>query len=83
MEIFIDTSNREEIQKWLEQGVVDGVTTNPSIMLKDGVHDLQAGTVPICALVGARPVSVEVTTNDHAEMLRRRSEPCVAQQFAP
>jgi len=71
LEIFIDTSNREEIQKWLEQGVVDGVTTNPSIMLKDGVRDLKAGTVPICALVGARPVSVEVTTNDHGEMLRQ------------
>ena len=71
MEIFIDSSNREEIQKWLEQGVVDGVTTNPSIMLRDGVRDLQAGTVPICTLLGARPVSVEVTSNDHGEMLQQ------------
>ena len=37
------------------QGVVDGVTTNPSIMLKEGVRDLQAATVPICAMLGARP----------------------------
>jgi transaldolase len=71
VEIFIDTSNCDEIEKWLAQGVVDGVTTNPSIMLTDGVRDLHAGTVPICALVGPRPVSVEVTTNDHGEMLQQ------------
>jgi len=31
-----------EIECWLRQGVVDGVTTNPSIMLKDGVSDIEA-----------------------------------------
>ena len=71
MEIFIDSSNRDEIEKWLKQGVVDGVTTNPSIMLKEGVRDIQAATVPICSLLGARPVSVEVTSNDHGEMLHQ------------
>ncbi len=71
MEIFMDSSNYEEIKNWLEQGVVDGVTTNPSIMLKDGVRDPEAGARRICALLGERPLSVEVTTNDHAEMLRQ------------
>jgi len=69
MEIFIDTANRQEIARWLEYGVVDGVTTNPAIMLKDGVSDIEAEVKEIAALVGQRPVSVEVTTNDLEEML--------------
>ncbi len=40
MEIFIDSANIAEIQKWLNMGIIDGATTNPSIMLKDGVYDI-------------------------------------------
>ena len=69
MEIFIDSASISEIEKWLEMGVIDGVTTNPSIMLKDGVYDSEAGAKEIAALVHPRPVSVEVTTNDLDEML--------------
>jgi transaldolase len=43
MEIFIDSANVKEIDKWLRMGIVDGVTTNPSIMFKDGVYDVEAG----------------------------------------
>jgi len=71
MEIFLDSSNMAEIKKWLEQGVVDGVTSNPSIMLKDGVKDLESGVRQICSLLGDCPVSVEVTTNEHGEMIRQ------------
>jgi transaldolase len=76
MEIFIDSASITEIEKWLKMGVIDGVTTNPSIMLKDGVYDAEAGAKEIAALVNPRPVSVEVTTNDLNEMLTQ------AQQFA-
>lgn len=69
MEIFIDSASITEIEKWLNMGVIDGVTTNPSIMLKDGVYDAEAGVREIAALVDPRPVSVEVTTNDLDEML--------------
>lgn len=69
MEIFIDTANTEEIQKWLEYGVIDGVTTNPSIMLQDKVYDLERGAREIAHLVDPYPVSVEVTTNDVDEMV--------------
>jgi len=68
MKIFLDSANYQEIESWLCQGVVDGVTTNPSVMLKDGVSDIEEGTRRLCALLGERPVSVEVTTNDHTEM---------------
>lgn len=69
MEIFIDSASITEIKKWLRMGVVDGVTTNPSIMLKDGIYDMEAGAKNIAALVNPRPVSVEVTTNDLDEMI--------------
>ncbi len=69
MQIFIDTANLSEIRRWLEYGVVDGVTTNPAIMLKDGVSDVEAEVKAIAALVAQRPVSVEVTTNDLQEMV--------------
>jgi len=69
MEIYIDTAKIDEIRRWLDYGVIDGVTTNPSIMLKDGVADIEAEVKKIAALVGKRPVSVEVTTNDLKEML--------------
>ncbi len=69
MEIFIDSANITEIEKWLKMGIVDGVTTNPSIMLNDGVYDMEAGAKEIARLIHPRPVSVEVTTNDLDEML--------------
>jgi len=69
MQIFIDSANLEEIEKWLRYGIADGVTTNPSIMLRDGMHDFEAGAKQIARLLGERPMSVEVTTNDPEEML--------------
>lgn len=71
MKIFLDSANYEEIEHWLRQGVIDGVTTNPSIMFKDGVYDIEEGARRLCALLEERPLSVEVTTNDHAEMLNQ------------
>ena len=69
MQIFIDSANVKEIEIWLAQGVVDGATTNPSIMFKDGVADIEAGALRICKLLGDRPLSVEVTSNRHETML--------------
>lgn len=69
MQIFIDSANFKEIEQWLRQGVIDGVTTNPSIMLKDGVFDIEEGARRLCKLLRDRPVSVEVTTNDPKEMI--------------
>jgi transaldolase len=69
MEVFVDSASVSEIKKWLEMGVIDGITTNPTIMFNDGVYDAEAGAKEIAALVHPRPVSVEVTTNDLDEML--------------
>jgi transaldolase len=71
MHIFVDSANLEEIRKWLAEGVVDGVTTNPSIMLKDGIHDIEEGARKLSKLLGNLPLSVEVTTNQTEEMVRQ------------
>lgn len=71
MQIFLDSANQKEIEKWLHQGIIDGLTTNPSIMFKDGVYDIEQGARKLCALFGERPVSVEVTTNDRDEMVEQ------------
>ncbi|MCL0036320.1 transaldolase [Dehalococcoidia bacterium] len=69
MEIFIDSASITEIDKWLKLGVIDGVTTNPTIMFKDSVYNAEAGVKEIAALINPRPISIEVTTNDLDEML--------------
>ncbi len=71
MQIFVDSADIKQIETWLCQGVVDGVTTNPSIMFKDGLTDLQAGALKLSRLLGERPLSVEVTTNKHETMLEQ------------
>jgi transaldolase len=71
MDIYIDSASISKIGRWLEMGVIDGVTTNPSIMFADGVYDAEAGAKKIAALVHPKPSSVEVTTNDLGKMLEQ------------
>lgn len=71
MQLFLDSANFREIEHWLAQGVIDGVTTNPSIMFKDGIRDLKEGARKIAKILGKRPLSVEVTTNDRSAMLHQ------------
>jgi len=58
MKIFLDTANRELIKKWIPTGLIDGVTTNPSLMSKEG-SDTKAVLRDICDMVKG-PVSIEV-----------------------
>lgn len=69
MEIFLDTANVGKIGEWISSGVVDGVTTNPGLMLQEKVYDIETMAKEISALVFPCPVSVEVTTNNLNEML--------------
>ena len=69
MKIFIDSANVKEIEKWLNYGIVDGVTTNPSIMLKDGLYNIEEGVKKLAKLITPLPLSAEVTTNDIKEMM--------------
>ena len=78
MSIFLDSSNLEEVEKFMKMGVIQGVTTNPTIMLKNGVTGGATGikerTIEIAKRVHPLPVSVEVLSNDREEMIRQGQE---------
>lgn len=69
MKLFLDTADIALIQKYSELGIVDGVTTNPSIIAKEGA-DQETRIREIAELV-AGPVSCEVTTLTAEEMIRQ------------
>jgi len=73
MAIFLDTGKIEEIKKFHRMGIIRGVTTNPTILLKDGVKGGVEGveklSVEIAKLIYPYPFFVEVTTNDRTQMI--------------
>jgi transaldolase len=72
MKIFLDTANLEEIKKGVEWGIVDGVTTNPTLISKEGAEFKQR-VKEICDLVKG-PVSAEVVSLDYEGMVREARE---------
>lgn len=68
MKIFLDSADIEEIKAYTSTGLVDGVTTNPSLIAKSGRNILDAIS-EICELVEG-PVSAEVTATDFDTMLK-------------
>jgi transaldolase len=67
MKFFLDTANVDEIREALSMGMVDGVTTNPSLVAKEG-RDFEPLVQEICELVGG-PVSAEVIAVDADGMI--------------
>lgn len=70
MKFFLDTANIDEIREAASLGVLDGVTTNPSLMAKEDGDDYPAVLKAICDIVGG-PVSAEVVAEDSDEMIRQ------------
>tara|TARA_R110002124_G_scaffold134495_2_gene297258 strand:+ start:8523 stop:9182 length:660 start_codon:yes stop_codon:yes gene_type:complete len=68
MKFFIDTANLEEIQEANDLGVLDGVTTNPSLCAKIGVRDFEGHIKKICNIVEG-DVSAEVVSTTYNEMI--------------
>jgi transaldolase len=68
MKFFIDTANLEEIQEAHDLGVLDGVTTNPSLCAKVGVRDFEGHIKKICEIVEG-DVSAEVVSTTYNEMV--------------
>ena len=67
MKFFVDTAEIDAIAELNDLGMVDGVTTNPSLIMKSG-RDILDVTKEICALVSG-PVSAEVTATDAGTMI--------------
>lgn len=72
MQFFIDTANIDEIKQAVAMGMVDGVTTNPSLIAKEG-RDFHEVIKEICGLVKG-PVSAEVVSLDAEGMLKEGRE---------
>src|SRR6187402_1728133 len=73
MKFFIDTANLNEIKEANEMGLIDGVTTNPSLVAKEGKVDFLKHVAKICKMVTG-DVSVEVTSLDAQGMLKEGRE---------
>ncbi len=68
MKFFIDTANLDEIRDAMDMGVLDGVTTNPTLLAREGRKDTDALLKEICDIVQG-PVSGEVTALDAPGMI--------------
>lgn len=76
MKFFIDTANLKEIQEAYDLGVLDGVTTNPSLMAKEGIKgndSIRAHYKAICGIVDAN-VSAEVIATDFDNIIKEGRE---------
>ncbi len=72
MDFFLDSAEPEEIYKLNEFGVIDGVTTNPSLIYQSKISFREL-IIKICKIVNG-PVSVEVASNSHEEMIEEGLE---------
>lgn len=73
MKFFIDTASLSEIKEAASLGILDGVTTNPSLMAKEGIKDVNAHYAAICKLVEG-PVSAEVISTEYSGMLKEAEQ---------
>jgi transaldolase len=73
MKFFLDTANLNEIREAASFGFADGVTTNPSLIAKEGDVDFKQHIAAICEIVQG-PVSAEVTSQDKDGMIREGLE---------
>ena len=73
MKLFIDSGNVAEIEPLVPLGIIDGITTNPSLLAKES-SDPRAILERICELVQG-PVSAEVVATDYEGMVARRPRP--------
>ena len=67
MKIFLDTANLDEIRRYNDMGLVDGITTNPTLLSREG-GDPAAAMREIASIVSG-DVSLEVVSTDHAGMV--------------
>ncbi len=77
MKFFIDTANLDQIREAYDLGVLDGVTTNPSLMAKEGIKGKDAVLkhyLDICEIAKGGDVSAEVISTDYEGMIREGEE---------
>jgi transaldolase len=73
MKFFLDTANLEEIRQGVSFGVIDGITTNPTLVAKEK-RPFREHVIEICSIVKNGAVSAEVVSTDTAGILREARE---------
>lgn len=73
MKLFVDTGDIEEVRQAAEWGILDGVTTNPSLIAKSG-KGFKETVLKICELVPNGAISAEVVATDYDTMLKEALE---------
>jgi transaldolase len=71
--IFLDTGKIDEVKKYMGMGLIKGVTTNPTILLKSGItgglEGVKKASQEIARIIGEYPLSVELTINDNPDKM--------------
>jgi len=70
MRIFLDTANIDQIRQAAKLGIISGVTTNPSLVSKEGTSDYQAVIKEICSIIPG-PISTEVLVEEAQAMVEQ------------
>lgn len=73
MKFFIDTANLDQIREAQDMGILDGVTTNPSLMAKEGItgeENINKHYVEICNIVKNGAISAEVIATDYDQIIK-------------
>lgn len=73
MKLFVDTGDVEEVAKAADWGIIDGVTTNPSLIAKSG-KGFKETVLKICELLPEGDISAEVVATDYETMLKEALE---------
>ena len=73
MKLFVDTGDIEEVRQAADWGIIDGVTTNPTLIAKSG-HGFKETVLKICELVPNGEISAEVVATDFDTMLKEALE---------
>jgi len=73
MKIFLDTANLEQIKYWNQKGIIDGITTNPTHLSKEG-GDIKTLVKEICNEMHAGDVSIEITEKEPEKVYTQAKE---------
>jgi len=67
--IFLDSSNIDIIKRYYSMNIIRGVTTNPTILKKDGIKDIDTTIKQIAKIIEPFPLSVEVTSDKREDII--------------
>jgi len=70
MRIFLDTANIDQIRQAAKLGIISGITTNPSLVSREGPSDYKAVIKEICSIIPG-PISAEVVTEETEAMIKQ------------